>query len=394
MTTPDRGYILHRALPSVLGLVANLRKAHLRGYALPLVPPRDNGTAVIVGAGASLATSGDLLREMQADGALVFTTNTALPKLSEFLVPDVCVAREAIDVSAQLRYPVRCPIVDLAAHPSVWDAAGLVYSGEVGRVSDPRWFVAGGLQWFDLAAKLGVRPLFGGTASLTACVELARQWGATRIVLVGVTLAFERGGASYAPGTAYGDLRAKEDGLDTVTLSGPGLDAQLAVNGGRYPARQSARWVSDQHGGRLRQLLPWHDQMVWLENFAARHPAIECIDASGGALKTGWHIDANPRGTPMEMPEASAAPDTAAALADIARQCESTDAVASAVLSHGVIPDLPGYLDGADIVEAASAASLLLMRESHNGDHARAIRGTCEALKSGAANVRAALEAP
>ena len=96
-------------------------------------------------------------------------------------------------------------------------------------------------------------------------------------------------------------------------------------------------------------------------------------------------------GSPMEMPESAPAPDTTAALLDIARQCESTSAVASAVLSHAVIPDLPGYLDGADIVEAASAASLLLMRESHNGDHARAIRGTCEALRDGARAVREAL---
>ncbi len=377
--TPDRGYILHRALPSVLGLVANLKKAHLRSYALG-PPMAYNGTAVIVGAGASLATSGDLLREAQSDGALVFTTNTALPALGTMgIAPDVVLAREAIDVSAQMEHPARRVIVDLAAHPNVFAFAD-------------SWFVAGGLQWFDVAAKLGVRPLFGGTASLTACVELARQWGATRVILVGVTLAFDHDGESYAPGTGYAGLRAthRADGL--IDLDGPGADAQRDVNGGMYPTTQQVRWVEGQGGPRVAQLLTWADQQTWLENFADRHPAIECIDASGGALKSGWDTGVYKFfGTAMEMPKAAPPPDTSRALADLRRQCDSTESVVRAVIEREVIPDVAGYLDGADVVEAAAAAELLLMKEAQRGDHAASIRGTCEALQSAARRVREAL---
>ena len=158
----ERIYALTKARPAMLATVSNLLRIEARPYALPPLAERGHGTVYVVGSGPSLVDSIDVLRSAQASGALVYCTNTSLPAMARAgIVPDVCVVREVIDVNYQLSHPAHEIVCDLACAPAVWERAG----HHIGIAS---WFVAGGTQFFALAHRLGVRPLFGGPASLTA----------------------------------------------------------------------------------------------------------------------------------------------------------------------------------------------------------------------------------
>jgi hypothetical protein len=359
---PDRAFIVHKARQVTRSLVQNLKhRAHRHAYALGPRPAGRSGTAVVVGAGPSLARSGEILQTLQREGATILTVNTALPAVSQFVRPDVVVAREVVDVSQHLHYPAGRFVLDLAAAPSVWDAAG-----DRAGVS---WFVAGALQNFEIAYHLGVRPLFGGSSAMSACVALASEWGASSIILVGADLAFAPDGTGYAQGSAFAGYRADVSG-DRARIEGEGFEAmhRQAAAGGVVgpPAQQRIRHVTAYGGhGTVAQLLTWADQQDWLETFAARHPEIECVDATGaGARKHGWCEVTAPKGTgtAMPIPHGISLPRERfdRVLADIRRQTETAGSMGVTVADpEGCVVAVPGYLNGCDVVESAAAGRLL-----------------------------------
>lgn len=361
MTKPQElSYILHKARAVTANLVRNLCHIEHDGYAARRHRGPRSGTAIVVGAGPSLSTTGPQLAAWQQQGALILTVNAALPAVSQYVKPDVVVAREAVNVASHMAHPFGCAVLDLGVEPAVWESAK-TSAGEV------RWFLAGALQNFELASTLDVHPLFGGTAALTAAVALAEAWGAARVVLVGVDLAFAPDGTGYASGSAWGGYRGEVQG-DAVQLAGAGYDAMQSQAGAvgipGPPSRQSVTHAPAWGGsGTVSQLLTWADQREWLERFAARHPEIECIDATGaGCRKAGWLESTTPTVDPLPLPSAAPlAPGTRArAVDDIRQQCSRVETLAATALHpDGAIVAVPEYLAGSDVVDAAAAAALI-----------------------------------
>jgi hypothetical protein len=316
-------------------------------------------------------------------------------------VPDVVVVRESHDVSAHLAHPARCIVADICAHPRNFAAAH-------------RFFIAASGQTWETAALLGVRPLYAGTASLTACVALAEQWGAARVVLVGVDLAFARDGSGYADGSAYEGYRGSVDADGVVELGGAGLAAMTAQAGtGALPARQATAECAAWGGvGTVRALETWVDQRRWLEAFARRVGSrdecddigVTCVDATeGGSRKEGWWEQKRSTlcwawendqlrwsGTTEEPWRDVDPARVAAALADIARQCDTAEAMPAGVIGDALVADAAGWLRGTDVIDAAAAGALLRVRDAalSPAENARAV---ARCMATAAAEMRAVL---
>lgn len=283
----DRGYVLHKSRPTAEAALRNLLgPAEELPYALAAHPSERRGTVVVVGAGPSLDRTAHHLPRLIEEGASVFTVNTALPKVAQHCEPDVVIAREIVDVSAHLAHPARLRVLDLGAHERVWAAAM--------KAGPCAWFIAGADQYFDLAATIGVRPLFGGQAAVTSAVALAEQWGAARIVLLGCDLAIDDDGRSYADGTAFSGQRAVIGADGMAENGGDGFAVKQAAHEAAgirgWPEREITTVLERWGGGEpLRTTTQWLDQITWLATFAARHPEIVCLDATGaGARKPRW----------------------------------------------------------------------------------------------------------
>ena len=390
MIDSEELYALTKARPAMLACVRNLAAAKGRPYALPKNAPPRHGTAVIVGSGPSLDESLEHVRKLAAAGAVIYTTNTGLSALAcAGIVPDVVVAREVLDVRSHLEHPHRELVLDLAVNADVWAAHPAA-----------SWFVAGGTQFFELASRLGVRPLFGGPASLTAAVALADARGAERIVLVGVDLAFASDGIGYASGSAFAGFEGEFTG-ESVTLDSRGLEAmKRASDAVGVPAPPRVQRVTEApglDGSTVRQLGTWADQQRWLETFAmrARGVLLDNLTAHGASL-AGWQrLTTAPRTSHRIgwVDDERATPLVDEALADIARQADTVASLADTVRdADGCVVAVPGYLDGCDVVEAAAAGDLITVRRMGYAP-GPGVRLTCAALASAAEAVREALAA-
>lgn len=390
MIDSEELYALTKARPAMLACVRNLAAAKGRPYALPKGTPPRQGTAVVVGSGPSLDESLGHVRALATAGAVIYTTNTGLPALARAgIVPDVVVAREVLDVRSHLEHPHGELVLDLATNADVWAAH-----------PNASWFVAGGTQFFELASRLGVRPLFGGPASLTAAVALADARGAERIILVGVDLAFASDGIGYASGSAFAGFEG-EFANGSVTLDSRGLEAmKRASDAVGVPAPPRVQRVTEApglDGTTVRQLGTWADQQRWLETFAtrARCALLDNLTAHGVSL-AGWYRRKTAPRVPRRIDwfdDERAAPLVDEALADISRQADTVASLADTVRdADGCVVAVPGYLDGCDVVEAAAAGDLITVRRMGYAP-GPGVRLTCAALASAAEAVREALAA-
>ena len=389
----ERVYALTKARPAMLASVSNLQRIEARPYALPPLAERGHGAVYIVGSGPSLVDGIDALRSAQASGALVYATNTSLPAMARAgIVPDVVVVREVLDVADQLSHGAHEIVCDLACSPRVWERAGW----HPGIAS---WFVAGGTQFFALAHRLGVRPLFGGPASLTAAVALAIERGAGRIVLVGVDLAFADDGQGYASGTAYEGFAGQLTDAG-MRVGGAGLEVMRAASAAASvpppPRVQRTARVPSLDGREVEQLGTWADQQAWLESIATRFgERIELVNATArGALIAGW--SRRPALTrrqpwPRVMRQAVALERVRDTVEDVRRQAETVASMADTVRdADGCVVAVPGYLEGCDIVEAVAAGDMITVREMGYAP-GPGVRLTCMALSDAARAVREAL---
>lgn len=390
----DLSFVKHKARAATLNVVRHL--VSLRTRPLPYALPRQSsrgGTVVVCGAGPSLPASLPLVARWQEAGALVFCVNASLPALAAAgITPDVCVVRESVSVGAHLDHPCGLVVTDLAACDGAWERAGA-------------WFCGGYLQHFGTAAALGVRPLYAGTAALTAAVALAEDWGASRIVLVGTDLAFAADGAGYADGSAWAGYRGAMAADGRVELAGAGYQRMLeqsAASGMEGPPQRQDVYRVEAYGGadEVVALGTWVDQLRWLATFAERRAGrIDRVNATGaGARIDGWRegvtaldllIDVEV-GPAMEAPSLHAV-DPEAALADIAAQVTRAGDLADTVMHPNGAPTcVAGYLSGHDVIDAAAAGELVAAIES--GTDARATIGAvCEAYRSAAKAVMEAM---
>ena len=371
MTTPtERAYILDRSRLVTEAVVANL--STIQQARLPCAMPLNGGggTFVVVGAGPSLVTAGPWLKRLQEHGALICTVNTALKKVVEYVEPDVVLCREIVDVSSHFDTPkpYGMRVLDVGCNPKV-------FSASLERPGITSWFIPAQLGYFELAAMLGVRPLYGGSAALTALVSLVREWGAGAVILAGVDLAKAADGAGYAPGTAFGDYHVSESGA----VSGKGLEAKAAqhLQGGTQPptTQMGLRTVEAWGGkGTVQAMQVYWDQLEWLGTFAERNPSIGLIDASrGGARKRGWReMDiscAIEFCTITELPWLER-PERARwdmLRADLDWQIQTTlDVCANVLHPQGFPMGVPNLLRGTDLVDMAAAKALLQGFESNH----------------------------
>ena len=198
MTPSDREaqaadlFARHKAKSAMRAIVTNLAEAGSRPYLVTGDKPLEGSTVYVVGAGPSLSRALPHLADLSRHG-YVFAVNASARAVARVTPPDVVVVRESVDVAGQLE-GVEASLIalDLCASPAVWDVC---------RGRNAGWFIAGAVQHFGLAARLGVRPLFAGSSAITAAVALAHELGAWRIVLVGCDLAFADG-LAYAPESA------------------------------------------------------------------------------------------------------------------------------------------------------------------------------------------------
>lgn len=290
LTESERGWAVQKARAVGLAVARNVRAS----VGLPCAVPSGErfaarkGTVVVVGAGPSLDETGKHVVALQEAGALVVTVNTAVPAvLRHGAMPNVVVAREVLSVGQQLDgLSEKCVrVLDLGCAPEMFERQAAL--------GPTAWFVAATVSTFELASVLGVRPLYGGDASLTAAVALADAWGAEEVVLLGVDLAMRDDGSTYGTGTAYEGQRATVQG-GHVALDGPGFEARQKIAdvvGLQGPDRQVRLMTVGAYGGRgeVRTQGTWVSQIEWLMHRAGRDPGLRCVDATGaGAAKPAW----------------------------------------------------------------------------------------------------------
>jgi hypothetical protein len=380
MDSSDRAWVQHKSRLVMESTIANLQRAKGMPYAVPSRSGDRNGAFVVVGAGPSLAETGPHLASLQSHGAVICTVNTALKAVARYVEPDVVLVREVVDVSSHLDAPAGLRVLDIGASERVWEKA--IAAGPCA------FFVPGQQQTLELAASLDARPLYGGTAALTALVALVESWGAREIVLVGVDLALGVDGSVYTEGSAFGGMKAVDGPDGVVAYGGDGFAAKQAQHecgGVAGPiATEVPIPVPAWGGGTVRTIAAWADQIPWLATFAARYGTkrpgdgrVGLVDCTGptGARKAGWFeapIDAFTRHhcsranaiptLPLRMLDDGAVDR---ALDDIRGQADAVRMLAATVLDpDGVVVAVPGYLDGSDIVDALAARDLLAGNES------------------------------
>jgi hypothetical protein len=283
----DEAFIRYKSRHVVSHALANARKLHRHPCATAMGRALEGRTALLVGAAPTPDVDGDLLRAAQDRGAVVLGVNSSSPVLAALgVTPDAIVVRESIDMSADVAAsPAPLVCLDVCAHPNAWEAAG----------NRGAWFVPGYPHTSTLAMHSNAPPLFGGSAAVTAAAKLAIQWGAARIVLVGISLAYVRGGdewLSYHASSPRGDSRSRiEDGH--IIASGNASDDERCKASGQPPPakRLPCEWVpASDNSGMLPTIATLLDQKRWLESEAVRHgKRIMLRNATrGGAAAVGW----------------------------------------------------------------------------------------------------------
>ena len=296
---PNTAFLRYKSRHSATWTLVNLLRTDQHPCATRLGQPLAGHEVVVCGAGASLA---DSLDELQTFGGPILAVNKSAVVLRKHgIEPWAVIARESIDVSAQLD-GTSLVAADISAHPRVWEAAG-------DRLA---WFLPGYPRHFGACSLLGVVPTFGGTAAFTTAVHLARVWGASGITLVGADLSLtpqdDGTFTSYHPDAPRGTLRAKKVG-DRLHFSGGEDDDELCVDSGQPPQPKvvsyhelpSLRW------GGLRPLLHTHaDEHYWLVTEASRHAStVRYRNATHDGIGIpGWEwVSALPKGTPAAPPD-------------------------------------------------------------------------------------------
>lgn len=367
----DEAFILARSAALSRAWLRNL----LRAQRVLICEPRPRrGTALIVGAGPSLDL--DAVRAAAKNGAAVWTVNTALPALaSTGIVPDVCVTRELVDVSAMLAHPHGVLVADIGARPESVPA-------------DAVWIVPRSAALRDVARAIAIETVDCGPSAVTMAIALA-SLSAARVELHGVDCCYAKDGATYHPASGFGDRVATRDGGE-VTYTGAGHTAKLVAHErskvGATMSREAVHEVLLRGGGFGLATGDLIEQREWMEEHADRYGLdVVLVDTSNGARKRGWR-DVEPVGF-HETQEAFVAQlgpceplaamlldadDRAAVRAAILREANYLGTVAVNVMhpdgDPGAIPPVP-----AGIARSLCAAEMLRVRRS-GASHVETLR--------------------
>lgn len=359
MEPEARAYILGKASGVAEAVAANVQRdlTYVR-------PTKAGGHYLVVGAGPSLNQTGHLLPKYREAGYTIITVNTALPAVSKYLAPDYVVARELVDVSTHLDHPSGHRLLDIGVNPTIVEKSLSL----PGRTS---FFIPCQTHYTEMAAALGVRPIYGGTTAITAAVAIAQQWGADSITLLGVDLGRSSDGQGYALGSAFSDYRISEDGK----LSGNGLEVkktQHQLGNTPPPPKAVALTEVPGWGGGTAQLINlYEDQLEWLQEFPSRDPRMTLIDSTGAGVSKGpgWQEI-----LPGELLGPSVWPtgltcfskgNTQAATTRLRKECDIAESICLNVTHQdGFFVGNPELMHGIDLVDLRAAAGLLLALDS------------------------------
>lgn len=387
-----RATVLQRGTQIVEAGLRNLAKIDALPYALPDGKPLAGVPALVVGAGPSLNADAHLVPEWQSRGGYVFAGSNALGALAKHgIKADVCVAIEALDVTRHLRglaKHMRWLVVDESAHPAIFDLA--VKRG-------PRraaWFFGPDMRDLDMCAELGVRPLYHGGATSTACVALALAWGCSPIVLLGMDLSFPDTGDAYASGAGWSGITVRKEGERHVFEGRMDRDEMHRAEGtAPVPRNRKLRMVPAIGGGEVATSEDFHAQIEWLEKVATADWRGWMNATSSGAQIGGWWRAKLPtrfssdwppmrkRRLALEWPPTTGWMDPSNVLAACVRgQAQQALRLAAAVRDGaGTLPGITGL----PVIEALAAADTLRLRDQ-GWKAPDAIRGTYVILEAAA----------
>lgn len=390
MSAADAAFVRHKSRHAITWALLNLQRLADRPCATDCGRPLEGRTAIVVGAGYPLVRNVGHIADAQRRGAIIFSVNSSDPVLREHGIPaDVLVARESVDNSAEIAASeARRVCLDISAHPEMWDAAG-------DRLA---WFIPGYPRHFQIAQRIGVRPLFGGPAAFTSAVALAIEWGAARVVLVGAGLGMETINGElrpYHPDAPRGALRGRLDGDAVVFEGDDAADAVYERSGQKpQPKRVAFVWLPSHDNARwLPALHTLADEREWLETQAKRHgDRIELLNASeGGAGIVGWRnvrlADAPiHEGEPIDIRANSpvGAREQRLLVEEQRAQARTLGEMSEAILARtgprlDTLAGLPGAVLGAPLAEGLAAWRLV---DGPKGDPAERCRYTYEALRA------------
>lgn len=169
-------------------------------YTLPSDKPLRGRLALVLGAGPSLDLVAPHLFALQAAGACIVATNTAVPVCAHYAVqPDVvCIAEKDPKVVAHCESVGGGTLValDSVVSAAAWERfpkAALVWKAEPA--------------FYEWALRLGCEPLLFSESVGVMAVAVARYLGASTIVLAGHDCAYASDGRMYATHSPFADLR-------------------------------------------------------------------------------------------------------------------------------------------------------------------------------------------
>lgn len=371
----DDPFVRYKSRHVIAYSMINAVRLHEVRYALEWNQrPLEGRTVIVVGAGPSLAKNGHRLRDAMSKGVPIFAVNASDAPLRELGVrPDVLTIRESLDLSDQAEATTaRAVALDVGVHPSTWDA--LVSRDDLRTYAwlpcYPRH-----MQWIR---RIGVRPIFGGTSALCSAVSLAFEWGAAKVVLVGVDLAMGDEGRVYHEHAPRGEARAEEAG-DVLEFTGDEQDAERARRSGQRPQPDSVAFenvVAHDWSGVRPALTTWQNQRDWLQIEAERRKGwtefVNATEGGGGIL--WWRtetlesvLDDEWERDPFELPEGRQIPR------DVTDQIRADELLASSKQAqvnrelldedHGpdmsLISRIPGVVEGSQLLEAFAGWQLL-----------------------------------
>lgn len=279
LTPGDLGWLRHRSRAYITNVVRNLR--HAERNAIPALRPAEGRvrSAIIVGAGPSLERNRHLLGEAQRNGWTIICVNASLAAVMEHVEPDYCVARELVAIHLGLpEIPSRTKlVVDIGAHPAVFDRAAAYFIPAQSRV-------------YDVCEHLSVRPVYAGSAALTSAARIALDAGAERIALVGTDLAFARSGQGYSAGAQWEGLDLTGDRFsDEALRQVRGICAAAGMPMSIREDDASELVAAADGGSPLRALPSWTNQATWLTAMAASRADVLFTNATeGGRRIDGW----------------------------------------------------------------------------------------------------------
>lgn len=376
MTAPDTPFVRYKLQSVISYTIANACRLHEVGY-LPVWDQRpfEGRTVVVVGAGPALRHNAHHLEKAQRLGIPIVCVNASSSVLRSVGVrPDLMIVRESLDLADQIaESEARGIVLDVGVHPETWNAT--------------REHEAKGYAFFpcyprhmQLCRRLGLRPLFAGTAALTSAVSLTFEMGASRVILCGVDLAAAPDGALYHDSAPRGATRATVDfHHGHMAIEGDEQDQARSERSGQRPQPSESVCtpvVASDFSGHLAALPTLQSQREWLEIEGERRKdwpidLLNCTEAGSGIVywrnaELGPTLAAERLQEPWELPEGTQVPEqiTAAVHRDLMHEAGVLETVAREMLSEGG-PDLahlanvPNLVEGSRLIETLAEWRLL-----------------------------------